>query len=111
MGPPAGHGLGETALELTIISREGCHLCDVVHRIARHLQTEYAFEIKKVAADAYPTLLVLYGEKVPVILIDGIECCSGKITEGVLRRAIKRARWRKPISRILSRLGYAPRRG
>ena len=111
MSPPAGYGVGKAAHELTIISREGCHLCDIVHRIARHLQTEYPFEIKKVVADAHPTLLALYGEKVRVIFIDGIECCAGKVTEGNLKRAIKRARWRKPISRILSRLGYAPRQG
>src|SRR5512146_2729728 len=35
----------------------------------------------------------------------------GENHEGDLRRAIKKARWRRPISRILSRLGYAPKRG
>jgi glutaredoxin len=98
-------------LKLTIISRKDCHLCDVVHRIASHLQADFAIEITKVSAEADPTLLARYGVKVPVVLIDGIERCAGKITEGDLRRAIKRARWRRPISRILSRLGYAPGRG
>lgn len=98
-------------LKLTIISRKDCHLCDVVYRIASHLQTDFPIEITKVSAEADPTLLARYGEKVPVVLVDGIERCAGKITEGDLRRAIKRARWRRPISRILSRLGYAPGRG
>lgn len=103
--------LHDSPLELTIISRDSCHLCDVVHRMAQRLQAEYPIELNKIIADTDPTLLAHYGKKVPVVLIDGMECCSGKITEGDLRRAMKRARWRRPISRILSRLGYVPRRG
>src|SRR5574337_466185 len=95
-------------LKLTIISRNDCHLCDVVYRIALHLQADFPMEITKVSAEADPTLLACYGPRVPVVLIDGIERCAGKFTEGDLRRAIKKARWRRPISRILSRLGYAP---
>ncbi len=111
MFPMIGKNIGEIPLKLTVVSREHCHLCDVVHRIALHLQQEFPIEVAKISAEADPTLLAHYGQKVPVVLIDGIEGCAGKITEGDLRRAIKRARWRRPISRILSRLGYAPRRG
>jgi hypothetical protein len=101
----------ETKLQMTIISRPECHLCNVVHRIALRLQAEFPIEISKVSAEDNPKVLALYGEKIPVVLIDGVERCAGKITEGDVRRAIKRARWRRPISRILSRLGYAPERG
>jgi len=46
-----------------------------------------------------------------IVLLDEVEHFVGKVTEGELRRAIKKARWRRPISRILSRLGFAPTRG
>ncbi len=98
-------------MQITILSRDPCHLCDVVHRMALSLQPEFSLDIQKTNIEGHATLLEHYGTRIPVVLIDGMEYCAGSITEGDLRRAIKRARWRRPISRILSRLGYAPTRG
>lgn len=98
-------------MSVTILSRPNCHLCNVVMRIAKNLQQEYPMVVEKVLIDSDPNLVTAFGHRIPVVLVDGIEQCAGKITEGDLRRAIRRARWRRPISRILSRLGYAPRRG
>ena len=98
-------------VRVTILSREGCHLCDVVYRIAIHLQSELHIETSKVYVEGDRVLTERYGERVPVLLLDDVEQFAGKVTEGALRRAIKKARWRRPISRILSRLGYGPKRG
>ena len=98
-------------VRVTILSREDCHLCGVVYRIAMHLQSELHIETSKVYIDGDSVLTERYGARVPVVLLDEVEHFTGKVTEGALRRAIKRARWRRPISRILSRLGYAPTRG
>ena len=98
-------------VHVTILSRKDCHLCDVMIRIARHLQAELNITTTKVDIEGDRALTERYGSRVPVVLIDEVEHCSGKVTEGELRRAIKKARWRRPISRILSRLGYGPKRG
>ena len=98
-------------VRVTILSREDCHLCGVVYRIAMHLQSELHIETSKVYIDGDSVLTERYGARVPVVLLDEVEHFTGKVTEGALRRAIKRARWRRPISRILSRLGYVPTRG
>ena len=98
-------------VRVTILSREDCHLCDVVYRIAIHLQSELHIEPSKVYVEGDRILTECYGAKVPVVLLDEVEHFAGKVTEGELRRAIKKARWRRPISRILSRLGFAPKRG
>jgi hypothetical protein len=98
-------------IRVTILSREDCHLCDVVYRIAIHLQSELHIETSKVSIESDRVLIERYGTRVPVILLDEVEHFAGKVTEGELRRAIKKARWRRPISRILSRLGYALKRG
>jgi len=98
-------------VRVTILSREDCHLCDVVYRIAIHLQAELHIETSKVHIEGNRVLTERYGARVPVVLLDEIEHFTGKVTEGELRQAIKKARWRRPISRILSRLGYAPKRG
>jgi len=98
-------------LEVTILSRQDCHLCEVAVKIARRLQEETPFSLTKVDIGEDATLTSRYGARIPVVLIDHVEACAGKITEGDLRRALKRARWRRPISRILSRLGLTPTRG
>ena len=98
-------------VRVTILSREDCHLCDVVYRIAIHLQSELHIETNKVHIEGNKGLTERYGARVPVVLLDEVEHFTGKVTEGELREAIKKARWRRPISRILSRLGYAPKRG
>ena len=98
-------------IEVTILSRHECHLCDVVERMARHVQAEVSFTLTRMNIDETADLAARYGTRVPVVLIDQVEAFSGKVTEGELRRAIKRARWRRPISRILSRLRSTLRRG
>jgi hypothetical protein len=98
-------------VRVTILSREDCHLCGVVYRIARHLQSELHIETSKVFIEGDRVLMERYGTKVPVVLINEVEHFTGKVTEAELRRAIKKARWRRPISRILSRLGFSPKRG
>jgi len=96
-------------IRVTILSRNDCHLCDVVYRIATNLQLELHIETNKVSIDRDRLLMERYGTRVPVVLLDEVEYLAGNVTEEELRRAIKKARWRRPISRILSCLGYAPK--
>jgi len=106
-----GHVSMSMHIRVTILSREDCHLCEVVHRIALRLQSELHIETHKVPIEHDRVLSERYGTRVPVVLLDDVEHLAGKVTEGELRRAIKKARWRRPISRILSRLGFSPKRG
>ena len=96
-------------IRVIILSRQDCHLCDVVYRIATHLQSELHIETSKVSIESDRVLMERYGARVPVILLDEVEQFEGNVTEGELRRGIKKARWRRPISRILSCVGYAPK--
>lgn len=98
-------------IRVIILSRKDCHLCDVVYRMAVRLQLELHIDIKKISVEGDTDLMERHGARVPVVLLDDIEHFSGNVTEGELRRAIKKARWRRPISRILSCLGYAPKQG
>ena len=91
-------------IKVTILSRHECHLCDVVLRIAQQVQTEVPFTLTHMNIDEQADLVTRYGDRVPVVLIDQVEAFAGKVTEGDFRRAVKKARWRQPISRILSRL-------
>ncbi len=98
-------------VEVTILSRQDCHLCVVVMKMARRIQVEIPFSLIHTDLDRDPELAAQYGDRVPVVLIDQVERFWGSVKEQDLRRAIKRARWRTSISRILSRMGLRPTRG
>lgn len=97
--------------EIKILSRADCHLCEVVKKIAQRLQEEMCFRLSVIDVSQDDRTLARYGSQIPVVLIDDFEALSGTMTEGELRRAIKRARWSRPVSRILSRLSRRLRRG
>jgi glutaredoxin len=98
-------------MEVTILSRDRCHLCHIALRIARQVQADIPFTLRSIDITHDERLFALYGHRTPVVLIDQDERLAGKITERELRAALKKTRWRKSISRILSRLGFHPNQG
>ena len=100
-----------SSLRVTIMSRRECHLCHVVARVAAQVQEDLAFQLTIVDIESEEQLRLQYGDRIPVVLLNDREILSGKVTGGELRKAIKRARWRNPISRILSRVKLALTRG
>ena len=89
-------------IEVTILSRHDCHLCDVVLRIAEQVQTEVPFTLTRMNIDEQADLVARYGNLVPVVLIDQVAAFSGKVTEGEFRRAIQKANKKGLLTRILS---------
>lgn len=77
-------------IRVTILSREDCHLCDDVYRIAVRLQSELYIEVSKLSIDGDKVLVDRYGTRIPVVLLDEVEHCAGNVTEEELRRAIKK---------------------
>ena len=73
---------------VTVVSRQGCHLCEVaeaeVARICGELDVPW--EITDVDADA--ELRAEYGDQVPVILIDGQEHGYWRVEEERFRAAL-----------------------
>ena len=65
-------------VRVTILSREDCHLCGVVYRIAMHLQSELHIETSQVHIEGDRVLTERYGARVPVVLLDEIEHFQGK---------------------------------
>jgi glutaredoxin len=56
---------------VTIYSRHNCHLCEVAKSVVESAQNEADFELEIVFIDGNPELETLYGEEVPVTMIDG----------------------------------------
>ncbi len=58
-------------IEVQIYSRTGCHLCDVAEAKLMELQSALEFKLTKELIDGNLELEREYGDKVPVILING----------------------------------------
>ena len=75
------------AHEVTIYSREQCHLCDeaveTVERVAATV--EATVEIEEVDVDDDPELAAEYGERVPYVFVDGRPAFKYRVSESELR--------------------------
>ena len=56
--------------QLTLVSRDYCHLCHAMEVALAPLATEFGFSVRVVDVDADPELEAKYDELVPV-LVDG----------------------------------------
>lgn len=56
---------------ITIYGRTGCHLCEDALTTLQSIQQELNFEINEILIDGDAELEKMYGEKIPVTLIDG----------------------------------------
>ena len=60
---------------LTVLSREYCHLCDDLIAGLRAMQARHDFDFEVVDVDRHPHLEEKWGDKVPVVLDGHIEVC------------------------------------
>lgn len=81
--PPRDH-------RITLLTKPGCHLCDdarlVIERVAAEL--EVPWDERDVAARAED--FQEYGDRIPVIMIDGREHGYWRVEEQRLRKALAR---------------------
>jgi predicted thioredoxin/glutaredoxin len=71
-------------VEIVLITRQGCHLCDEALGALRSLGVEP--ELRDVDAD--DELYALYDWRVPVVMVDGRVVAEGRIDSEVLRKAL-----------------------
>ena len=56
---------------VVIYSRHNCHLCDVAKSVVESTRNEAEFELEIIFIDGDADLEMLYGEEVPVTMING----------------------------------------
>ncbi len=79
-----------TNVTVTVVSRQGCHLCEVAEADVARICAELNVEWTTVDVDADPELRAEYGDYVPVILVDGAEHGYWRVEEDRLRAALTR---------------------
>jgi glutaredoxin len=58
---------------LTLLTRDGCHLCQTAAETLTRIGAEAGLVPDVVDGDADPELQAEYGDRVPVVLLDGLE--------------------------------------
>ena len=81
----------EAAPQVVLFSREGCGPCAHARDALRRLGREFAFDLHERDVDADAALAARYGDRVPVIAVDGREVSEGRIDAGAVRRALTAA--------------------
>jgi glutaredoxin len=77
-----------TGPTVTVVSRQGCHLCEVAEAEVARICTELDVEWAVTDVDEDTELRAEYGDRVPVILIDGAEHGYWRLEEDRFRAAL-----------------------
>ncbi|GAA4330411.1 glutaredoxin family protein [Klenkia terrae] len=72
--------------ELQLLTRAGCHLCEVAAETLDRVAAEHGLTVTPVDVDADPELQAEYGDRVPVVLLDGREHSYFTVDVDRLRR-------------------------
>jgi glutaredoxin len=75
---------------LTLITRTGCHLCEVAKEALTRIAAETGEQWRELDVDADPQLQAEYWDRVPVILLDSKEHGYWRVEEDRLRRDLGR---------------------
>jgi glutaredoxin len=72
---------------LTLYGKPGCHLCEEARRAVVAAGRERDFDLEEVDVSADPALQRVYGERIPVLAVDGeVAFELGVDPEDLLRR-------------------------
>lgn len=74
---------------LTLVSGAGCCLCERAEALIAKVALDYPLVLEHLTIDGDPALEASYRERLPVVLLDGAEIMSLKVTEFWLRKALK----------------------
>jgi len=74
---------------LTLYTRVGCHLCDVMKEQLDQLAGSYTFSLEMIDIDQDPALRAEYNWDVPVLLVDGKKIAKYRLDEAMLRRRLE----------------------
>jgi hypothetical protein len=74
--------------EITLYGKPGCHLCDDARGVVLAVRAERAFELTEVDVSIDPVLHNRYGERLPVVAVDGAELFEFHVDPDALRAAL-----------------------
>jgi glutaredoxin len=77
---------------VTLYGKPGCHLCDDAKAVIEGVRAEHEFELKEVDITLDPGLFRAYGERIPVVAVDGVERFEFFVDPAELTRSLDRVK-------------------
>jgi glutaredoxin len=75
---------------VTLFGKPGCHLCEEARDLVRRVCDGRAVELREIDITLDPTLNREYGERIPVLALNGEELFEYFVDEGVLVERLDR---------------------
>ncbi len=75
---------------ITLYGKPGCHLCETARTVVERVRAEHGFELEEVDVSVDPVLHARYGERIPVLELDGEELFEFFVQEASLRERLDR---------------------
>ena len=75
---------------VTLLGKPGCHLCAQAREVVQAVRDERWFELEEVDVSLDPALERRYGERIPVVLVDGDEAFEYFVDPDGLRNRLDR---------------------
>jgi glutaredoxin len=73
---------------LTLYAKAGCHLCEEAREAIESVRSEYRFELREVDISLDPLLHRRFGERIPVLELEGEELFELHVDPGALRQRL-----------------------
>ena len=75
---------------ITLFGKPACCLCDEARAVITSVRAERGFELSEVDVSLDPVLNRRYGERVPVVAVDGQEAFEYRVEASELRERLDR---------------------
>jgi glutaredoxin len=75
---------------VTLYGKAGCHLCDNAREAVERVRLERHFELQEVDVSLDPVLMLRYGQRIPVVEVEGEELSEYVVDEAALRERLDR---------------------
>jgi glutaredoxin len=82
---------GKVALEITIYTRTGCHLCEEAKTAIAPLLREFGATVREIDIEGEPTLIQRFGCDIPVIYIGRKKAAKYRVKPRQFRRQLQDA--------------------
>jgi glutaredoxin len=77
-------------LEVTLYGKAGCHLCEEARVAVESVREEHGLDVSEVDVSLDPALNRRYGERIPVLAIEGEEVFELGVSADELRAELAR---------------------
>lgn len=82
-------------ITLSLVGKPGCHLCDEAKEVIDRVLKDFPeVVVEEVSLDDNPLWSDIYGERIPVVLINGVEHAQWRIDATALTEALRSAQAR-----------------